>query len=161
MNVILLALVVMSADVRITVMGGISLDDCPTYGPRAAWGWDGSVHNHSGWGYHRLYGHGYYPPAVFAPSFMFQPLPNAWNAAVAELRANGPSRSRDRWLPTATADSLRTLDLRRAELYAALIAAPKDEKAELRQQLIVARQELERARILASKELRRGPERTQ
>ena len=159
MNAILLALVVMSADY-------------PAYGPRAAWGWDGTVMNYSGWGYVRLYGNGYYPPAVFyggyrGPSGCCSSsraslyLPSPWNAAVAELRARGPSRSRDRWLPIATADSLRTLDLRRAELYATLVAAPKDEKAELRQQLIVARQELERARILASKELYRGPRRPQ
>jgi hypothetical protein len=151
MNAILLALSVVSAN----------CPDYPAYGPRAAWGWDGSVHNHSGWGYTRLYGHGYYPPAVFAPSFTFQPLPNAWNSAVAELRASGPSRSRDRLVSPAVADSLRRLESQRDELYAALVAAPKDEKAELRQQLIVARQELERARILASKELYRGPRRSE
>ena len=148
MNVIILALAVISADY-------------PGYGPRACWRWDGSVHNNSGWGYSRLYGNGYYPPVVFMPSFILRPLPSPWNAAVAELRASSPSRSRDRWLPTSTADSLRELDLRRAELYATLIAAPKDEKDELRQQWMIARQELERARILASKELSRGPGRTQ
>jgi len=79
-----------------------------------------------------------------------------WNAAVAEMRARGPSRSRDLVLPTSTYNRLRELDLRRAEVYVALIAAPKAQKAELRQQLLVARQELERARMLAAKELYRG-----
>lgn len=88
--------------------------------------------------------------------YAFQPVYGPWNAAVAELRARGRSRSRDLMLPTSTANALRDLDLRRAEIYAALIAAPKAEKAELRRQWLVARQELERARLLASKELYRG-----
>lgn len=91
----------------------------------------------------------------------FQPVYGPWNAAVAELRARGPSRSRDLMLPTSAANSLQELELRRAEVYAALIAAPKAKKAELRRQLLVTRQELERARFLASKELYRGPGRTQ
>ena len=94
-------------------------------------------------------------------NFVFPPMYSQWNAAVAELRARGPSRSRDLVLPTSTANGLRDLDLRQAELYAALIAAPRIEKAELRRQWLVARQELERARILAAKELSRGPGRTE
>ena len=88
--------------------------------------------------------------------FVFPPMYSQWNAAVAELRARGPSRSRDLVLPTSTANVLQELELRRAEAYAALIAAPKAQKAELRRQLLVAGQELERARLLASKELYRG-----
>lgn len=88
--------------------------------------------------------------------YAFQPVYGPWNAAVAELRVRGRSRSRDLMLPTSTANALRDLDLRRAEIYAALVAAPKIEKAELRRQWLVARQELERARFLASKELYRG-----
>lgn len=91
----------------------------------------------------------------------FQPVYGPWNAAVAELRARGPSRSRDLVLPTSTANALQELELRRAEVHAALIAAPKAQKAELRQQLLVARQDLERARFLAAKELSRGPGRSQ
>lgn len=94
-------------------------------------------------------------------AFAFQSMYSPWNAAVADLRARGPSRSRDRWLPTSTANTLQELDLRRAEVYAALVAAPKAQKAELRRQWLVARQELERARFLAAKELYRGPGRTE
>lgn len=89
-------------------------------------------------------------------TFAFPPMYSQWNAAVAELRARGPSRSRDLMLPPSTANVLRELNLRRADLYAALIAAPKAEKDELRRQWLAARQELERARLLASKELFRG-----
>ena len=79
-----------------------------------------------------------------------------WNAAVAELRARGPSRSRDLMLPASTRNHLQDLDLQRSELYATLKAAPKDQKEHLREQWMAARQELERARFLASKELYRG-----
>lgn len=132
MNAILLALTVISADYRI----------CST---DAQWNRGTAIASYSYWGY----------------AFAFQPMYSPWNAAVAELRANGPSKSRDRWLPESTANNLQELALRRSEMYATLVAAPKAKKAELRQQWLVARQELERARILASKELCRGSRRTQ
>lgn len=109
--------------------------DYPDYGYAACWRRDASRCGY--WGY-----------AVVVRPY------SPWNAAVAELRARGPSRSRDRWLPPSTANHLQELDLQRSELYSALIAAPKAEKAELRRQWLAARQELERARLLASKEVR-------
>lgn len=132
MNAILLAMTVISADYRVC-------------NADAYWNRGTAVTAYSYWGY----------------AIAFQPMYSPWNAAVAELRARGPSRSRDRVLPVSTTNSLRDMDLRRAELYATLASAPKDKKAELRQQWIIARQELERARFLASKELSRGPGRTQ
>jgi len=103
-----------------------------------------------------LYGNGYYPPWVYVPPPVFYPLPSPWNAAVAELRARGNVRSRDRFetLPPSTAAELRDLESRKAELYARLRAAPQAEKAELRAEWLRAREDLERARLLAARQLR-------
>jgi hypothetical protein len=105
-----------------------------------------------------------YPPAY--PTSYHQPagtwsyrwfyMPTSpWNAAVAELRAQGKARSRDRFggLPASTRQNLQDLSLTVEQLYATLRAAPLDQKAELRAQWITARRDLERARLLASREL--------
>lgn len=78
-----------------------------------------------------------------------------WNAAVAELRARGKVRSRDRsgGLPASTRRNLEDLSLTTERLYATLCRAPPDQKGALRLQWIDARAELERARLLASRQL--------
>jgi hypothetical protein len=118
------------------------------YGPQSQWGWDGTVQNRSGWGYARLYGHGYYPPEVLVPRAMFVPIPNNWQAVVDDLRARRPS-SRDRAPPPEVVQYLQELDLHRAQLYDQLTAAPRDRKQELRAAWLQARRDLERARIQA------------
>lgn len=97
------------------------------------------------------------PPAQYRATFYsWYYLPTTpWNAAVAELRARGKVRSRDRsgGLPAVTQRNLADLSLTTEELYATLCRAPASEKADLRAQWITARRALERARLLASREL--------
>ena len=144
------------------------------YGPQSQWGWDGSVQNRSGFGYAKLFGSGYYPPAAFyggtyhqpgccsqsrrcsmsnGPTFV--PTTNQWNAAVAELRAAGPQRSSDKRPPPEIQAQLAELDAQRESLYQELVAAAPQDKAALRAWLIQAREELERARIRAARMARR------
>lgn len=135
------------------------------YGPQAQWGWDGTVQNQTGWGYARLYGRGYYPPAAFygggcqrgccSSSRASLYLPSPWNAAVAELRARGPSRSSDRRPPPSTWANLEVLALQTATAYDTLRAAAPQDKSELRAQWLDARRQLEQARYRAAKEARR------
>jgi len=109
---------------------------------------------------------GHYPPANYPTPYQqpaagtwfyrwFYMPTSPWNAAVAELRAQGKARSRDRFggLPASTRQNLQDLSLTVEQLYATLRAAPLDQKAELRAQWITARRDLERARLLASREL--------
>jgi hypothetical protein len=136
------------------------------YGPQAQWGWDGTVHNRTGWGYRELYGRGYYPVAAFygsrcGPSGCCSSsratwyYTSPWNAAVAELRAAGPRRSSDKRPPPSTIANLEFLALKTADAYSTLRAAEPQDKSELRAQWMDARRQLEQARYRAAKEARR------
>jgi hypothetical protein len=78
-----------------------------------------------------------------------------WNAAVAELRARGPSRSSDRRPPASTWANLEFLALKATESYDTLRAAAPQDKPELRREWIAARDKLAQARLKAAKEARR------
>lgn len=97
---------------------------------------------------------GYAPSGPYFYSWALAPA-SPWNAAVAELRQRGKVRSRDRsgGLPASTREKLADLALTTEQLYATLCRAPPSEKAELRALWITARRDLERARLLASREL--------
>lgn len=135
------------------------------YGPQSQWGWDGAIQNRTGWGYRTLYGAGYYPPAALygrrcGPSGCCSSsratwYQSPWNAAVAELRAAGPSRSSDRRPPGDVQRLLADLEARRADLYSQLQAAEPQSKPALRAEWLQARQDLERARLQAARLARR------
>lgn len=78
-----------------------------------------------------------------------------WNSAVAALQARGPARSSDRRPPAALASELAALEAQRADLYDQLRSAPPDQKADLRARWLQARQDLEHARLQASRMTRR------
>lgn len=78
-----------------------------------------------------------------------------WNAAVADLRARGRSRSSDLRPPADTWANLEFLALKTTAAYDTLRAADPEDKSELRAQWLDARQQLEQARYRAAKEARR------
>ena len=136
-----------------TILLAIALcGQIPQYGPRAQWGWDGAVYNRTGWGYRRLYGNGYYPPATFTPRAVIVRPPSPWNVAVAEMRAARASRPRS---PSpGTLSELQSLADEAASLWAILLEAGPDAKDAAREEYFAARQRLELARIAAARERR-------
>ena len=77
---------------------------------------------------------------------------NPVEQAKAELRASRP-QSRDHQPPPDVMESLEFLDSRRAQLYANLLAAPPEQKSDLRRQWLQAREDLDKARLAASRRL--------
>jgi len=115
---------------------------------------DGSIHNY-GYGYPRWFGNGYRAPWTLMPNpSMFVPLPSSWNAAVAWERAKRAARSKPVLSPS-TQTELQALEAEVKAAYQYLRNAPAEDKAEARKDWIQARDDLERARIKAGRELRR------
>lgn len=115
---------------------------------------EGLVRNY-GYGYPRWFGNGYRAPWLLMPNpSMFVPLPSPWNVAVAQERAKRAARPR----PTLSPGTQAHLQALAAEVEAAyqyLRNAPAEDKAEARKDWIRARDDLERARIKAARQLRR------
>lgn len=122
------------------------------YGPQACWEWDGSVQNHSGWGYSRLYGNGYYPPEVFVPRFSMYPLPSPWNQAVSKARAAHVAKPHR--LPTGTLAELQSAMYEKQQLWIELIEAEAADKALARDAYLKAKDRLHRIQVAAARELR-------
>lgn len=128
------------------------LGQIPQFGPQAQWGWDGSVYNNSGWGYRKLYGNGYYPPQVFMPRMAFVRPPSPTNIVAAQMRASKASRPRS--LSSGTVSGLMELAAEKERLWSALLESGPEDKDEAREEYWAAKKRLDRARVVASKELR-------
>lgn len=127
------------------------LGQIPQFGPQSQWGWDGTVHNNSGWGYRKLYGNGYYPPQVFVSRAAFVRPPSPTNIIAAQMRASKASRPRS--LSSRTIAGLIELAEEKERLWAILLESEPEDKKEAREEYLAARRRLDRARFIASREL--------
>lgn len=115
---------------------------------------DGSVRNY-GYGYPRWFGNGNRAPWTLMPNpSMSVPLPSPWNAAVAAERAKREARPRPSLSPGTQAE-LQTLAAEVETAYEYLRNPPPEDKAKARKDWMRARDDLEKARIKAARELRR------
>lgn len=108
-----------------------------------------------GYGYSRWFGNGYVAPSTLMPNpSTFVPLPSVWNEVVARERAKRAARPKPTLSPGTRAE-LDALTQEVKDSYEYLRSLPPEEKAEARKAWMQARDDLERARIRAARELRR------
>ena len=93
----------------------------------------------------------YRNPIAVLPPPVYKPV-SPWNIAVAQLRAQNAARKRP--LSQGTIYALQELAAEKERLWAALLESEPPDKDDARKQYLAVKKQLERARLLASRELR-------